>query len=123
MTSKDLPGGEPDASYAYDLLGRMLSASQNGVTVSFTWDALGRRLTQSIPIPGIANPVFTSEWDLAGRRTRYIWPVDASSSTPYYVDYDHLVTGEVTAIREKGATSGAGVLAVYGYDDLGRRTA
>jgi RHS repeat-associated protein len=48
--------------------------------------------------------------------------VDASSSTAYYVDYDYLVTGEVSAIREKGATSGIGVLASYGYDDLGRRT-
>jgi RHS repeat-associated protein len=28
----------------------------------------------------------------------------------------------VEKVREKGATSGAGVLAVYGYDDLGRRT-
>ncbi|HEX8308970.1 MAG TPA: hypothetical protein VF645_11205, partial [Allosphingosinicella sp.] len=121
-TSKDLPGSEPDAAYAYDLVGQLLSATQNGVTIGFTWDALGRQLTQTIPIPSIANPVFASEWDLAGRRTRYTWPVDASSSTAYYVDYDYLITGEVTAIRENGATSGAGVLAAFGYDDLGRRT-
>jgi YD repeat-containing protein len=38
------------------------------------------------------------------------------------VDQDHLVTGEVSAIRENGATSGVGVLASYAYDDLGRRT-
>jgi YD repeat-containing protein len=38
------------------------------------------------------------------------------------IDYDYLVTGEVTRIRENGATSGAGVLASYAYDDLGRRT-
>lgn len=31
-----------------------------------------------------------------------------------------MVTGEVSAIRENGATSGIGVLATYGYDDLGR---
>jgi RHS repeat-associated protein len=36
--------------------------------------------------------------------------------------YDHLVTGELSAIRENGATSGAGVLATFGYDSLGRRT-
>jgi len=35
---------------------------------------------------------------------------------------DYLVTGEVTKIRENGATSGAGVLATYSYDDFGRRT-
>jgi YD repeat-containing protein len=38
------------------------------------------------------------------------------------VDHDYLVTGEMTAIRENGATSGAGVLATYTYDNLGRRT-
>lgn len=31
------------------------------------------------------------------------------------------MTGEVSAIREYGATSGAGVLASYGYDNLGKR--
>jgi RHS repeat-associated protein len=60
--------------------------------------------------------------DLAGRRTKLTWPVDASSPTAYYANYDYLVTGEVEKVREKGATSGAGVLAIYGYDDLGRRT-
>ena len=57
------------------------------------------------------------QYDLAGRRTRLTWPGSA-----LYVDYDHLVTGEVSAIRENGATSGIGVLATYAYDDLGRRT-
>ena len=38
------------------------------------------------------------------------------------MDYDYLVTGEVTKIRENGATTGVGVLATYAYDDLGRRT-
>ncbi|WP_294092784.1 hypothetical protein [Sphingomonas sp.] len=36
--------------------------------------------------------------------------------------YDRLVTGEVSAICENGATSGIGVLATYAYDNLGRRT-
>jgi RHS repeat-associated protein len=39
-----------------------------------------------------------------------------------FVNYDYLVTSETTKIRENGATSGVGVLATYGYDDLGRRT-
>jgi RHS repeat-associated protein len=43
-------------------------------------------------------------------------------SSSLYVDYDYLVTGEATKIRENGATSGAGVLASFAYDDLGRRT-
>ena len=52
----------------------------------------------------------------AGRRTRLTWP-DA-----FYVTYDYLATGEMTAIRENGATSGVGVLATFAYDNLGRRT-
>ena len=35
------------------------------------------------------------------------------------MNYDHLLTGEISAIRENGASSGVGVLASYGYDDLG----
>jgi YD repeat-containing protein len=57
----------------------------------------------------------TSTWDLAGRRTRITHP------DSFYVDQDYLVTGELQKIRENGATSGAGVLATYAYDDLGRR--
>ncbi len=39
-----------------------------------------------------------------------------------FVDYDYLLTGEATRIRENGAPSGIGVLATYAYDNLGRRT-
>ena len=51
---------------------------------------------------------------VSGRRTRLTWP------DSFYVDYDHLVTGEMTKVGENGATSGAGVLATFAYDDLGR---
>jgi RHS repeat-associated protein len=111
QTSKDLPGSEPDVAYGYDLLGRLTSASQTGHALSFTYDALGRVLNQTGPLG-----TFASEWDLAGRRTRLTWP------DSFYVTYDYLVTGEMTAIRESGATSGIGVLASFAYDQLGRRT-
>jgi RHS repeat-associated protein len=55
-------------------------------------------------------------YDLAGRRTRI------THGDGFFADYDHLLTGEVSAIRENGATSGVGVLASYAHDDLGRRT-
>ena len=55
-------------------------------------------------------------YNVAGRRTRI------THADSFYVDYDYLVTGEVTNVRENGATSGAGVLATYSYDNLGRRT-
>jgi RHS repeat-associated protein len=110
-TLKDLPGSEPDVSYSYDLLGRVTGASQTGNSLSFTYDALGRNLTQAGP-----QGTNTSAYDIAGRRTRL------THADGFYVDEDHLITGEVSAIRENGATSGVGVLASFAYDDLGRRT-
>ena len=110
-TLKDLPGSEPDVTYGYDLLGRMTSASQSGHALSFTWDALGRRLTETGPMGSV-----TSTWDLAGRRTRITHP-----GGTYYVDQEYLVTGEMTAIRENGASTGLGVIAAFAYDSLGRR--
>ena len=108
---KDLPGTEPDVSYGYDLLGRLTSASQTGHALSFTYDALGRRRTETGPMGTVA-----SEWDLAGRRTRITHP-----GGTYFVDQDYLVTGEMSAIRENGATSGLGVIATFAYDSRGRR--
>jgi RHS repeat-associated protein len=112
VTLKDLPGSEPDVSYAYDNLGRVTSASQTGNSLTFTWDALSRKLTEAGP-QGTA----TSEYDLANRRTKLTYP-----GSGLYVNTDYLVTGEATAIRENGAPAGVGVLASYGYDNLGNRT-
>jgi RHS repeat-associated protein len=113
LTLKNLPGSNPDTSYSYDLLGRMTGMSRtDGHSLSFGFDALGRKTSA-----GANSGSFTYEYDLAGRRTRVTHPGGA-----FYAQYDYLVTGEVSAIRENGATSGAGVLATFGYDDLGRRT-
>jgi RHS repeat-associated protein len=110
VTAKNLPGSEPDVTYAYDLLGRTTSAATASQMLSFTYDALGRNLTQAAP-----HGTVTSTWDIAGRRTRIAHP------DGFYVDQEYLVTGEPTAIRENGAASGAGVLATYAWDNLGRR--
>jgi RHS repeat-associated protein len=111
VTFKDLPGSDPDTSFAYDLFGRLTGATQGTDSVSFTYDAFGRKLGET----GLLGTI-QSQWDAAGRRVRMTWP-DGT-----YVDYDHLVTGETSAVRQNGATSGLNVLATYGYDDLGRRT-
>jgi RHS repeat-associated protein len=110
-TAVDRPGSEPDLAFTYNLMGQTLSASQGAQALGFTYDALGRQLTQSGPHGTIA-----SEYDLAGRRTKITHPGG------YFVEQDYLVTGEMRAIRENGATSGVGVIAVFGYDDRGRRT-
>jgi RHS repeat-associated protein len=110
QTAKDLPGSEPDIAYDYDLLGRLDSAARGGNSLSFEYDALGRQLSQTG-----GGRTYRSTWDLAGRRTRLTHP------DLFHVDQDYLVTGEMTAIRENGATSGVGVLATFDYDQLGRR--
>jgi YD repeat-containing protein len=88
----------------------VIGATQPGLAVSFTYDGFGRQLTQTSPV----GPV-RSAWNAGGRRTRITYPDN------HHVDQDHLVTGELTVIRENGATAGSGVLATYGYDRLGRR--
>lgn len=112
VTLKNLPGTEPDVSYGYDNLGRLTSASQTGNSLSFTYDALSRNLTQAGP-----QGTVTSAYDLAGNRTQVTYP-----STGLYVNYDYLVTGDIQKIRENGATTGVGVLATYAYDNLGNRS-
>lgn len=116
LTGVDRPNvlwWETDRSYGYDLLGRLTSATEGwGHNLSFTYDALGRKLTEG----SVWYGTMTSTYDLAGRRTSLAWP------DGFYVSYDHLVTGEMSSIREYGPTSGGLVLATFGYDDLGRRT-
>ncbi len=60
-----------------------------------------------------------SEYDLAGRRTKLIHPDPGGS---FFVNYDWDVGGSLTKVRVQGATSGAGVVAQFSYDDWGRRT-
>lgn len=115
-TLKNLPGSEPDVTYGYDNLGRLTLANQTGNNLSFTYDALSRNLTQTGP-----HGTICSNWDVAGRRTRLVYAGTCATPT-LWMDYDYLVTGEMTKIRENGATSGIGVLATFAYDDLGRRT-
>jgi RHS repeat-associated protein len=124
-----------EIDYVYDNLGRMTSAtpSANGPTTTFTYDNFSRPLTvvassrtityaydQLSQVTSEAQPQGTVQyqWDAAGRRTRITWP----GSSSLYAQYDYNLANEVTAIRENGATSGAGVLATYVYDNLGRRT-
>lgn len=114
QTVVDSPAGTPDFAYTYDNLGRALTSVSNGQTLTWTWDALGRQVSEQGPLGTVE-----AQYDLAGRRTRLTWP----GSPAFYVQYDYDEYGSLTKVRENGASSGAGVLASYTYDNLGRRTA
>lgn len=111
--SSATPSGEYAVNSTYDLLGRLTGVNRPGdsKSVSFTYDALGRVLSESQP-----NGSVSLQYDTAGRLTRLTW------GDGFYVVYDYDVAGNVTAIRENGASSGVGVLASYSYDNLGRRS-
>lgn len=106
-------GINDDVTYSYDLLGQLLAANgqQSGHYATFAYDALGRIVSEG----DVFRPK-SHAYDLAGRRVRMTY------GDGFYVDYNYDVTGNVIAIRENGAVSGAGVLANYTYDNLGRRS-
>lgn len=112
LTTKNLPGSEPDTSYSYDLMGRATGVTQGSHANSFVHDALGRLTSQTDPQGTIGYT-----YDAAGRRLTMSYP-----GAVLTINYDYDVAGNVTAIRENGAASGVGVLATYAFDDLGRRS-
>lgn len=52
--TKDLPGSEPDVTYAYDLMGRATGVTQSAQTLTFAQDALGRLTSQTGPLRTIS---------------------------------------------------------------------
>lgn len=109
VTLKDLPGAEPDVSYAYDNLGRLTTATQTGNNLTFGYDALSRKTSESGPLG-----TTSFGYDLANRKTSITYP----TTTVLTINYAYLVTGELSTIKQ-GANP---TLATYGYDNLGNRT-
>jgi RHS repeat-associated protein len=109
-TLTDAPAGVDDVSYAYDNLNRQRTATAGGQTLTSNWDALSRLTSASGPLGTVGYG-----YDLAGRRTSITWP------DGFWAAYDFNVAGDLTAIRENGATNWQ--LASWAYDNLGRRLA
>lgn len=105
LVTKTLPGGEPSANYAYDLMSRPTSAVQAGQTLTFAYDARSRNTSQSGPQGTVGY-----QYDVAGRRTRMTW------ADGFFVTYEYHIDGSIAVIRENGGTA----LATYGYDPQGR---
>jgi len=112
LTSRNAPGTDPDVTFTYDNLGRIKSMSQSGHTLTYDYNALGQLIEESGPKGDV-----TYEYNAQGLRSRMDYP----GSGGFYVTYDYNVAGDLEEIREKGATSGVGVLADFAYDDWGRR--
>jgi RHS repeat-associated protein len=107
----DAPGSQPDVTMSYDNFDRLIASSQSGHVISTTYDVLGQLLSETQ-----AGRTVSYLYDAAGRRMRMTWP------DSFFVAYDYNVAGELTAIRENGASSGPGVLATFAYDNLGSRS-
>jgi RHS repeat-associated protein len=111
---KDIPGSTTLDVYSdYDLADRLLSArfgSTAGQGVVYTYDQQKRLETETSH-----GRTLTFGYDPAGNRTRLTYP-DAN-----YIEYVFDEANRNTQLRENGATSGAGLLAVYTYDPLSRR--
>ncbi|MBL8265668.1 RHS repeat domain-containing protein, partial [Steroidobacter sp.] len=107
---KSLPGSEPGVTYSYDHSNRMRGASTSAGSVGWVYDALGRLKSETSSLGTVSYL-----YDAAGRRERLTWP------DQLWVQYAYDASNALTAIREQGATSGAGVLATFTYDNLGRR--
>lgn len=110
LTTKNLPGTEPDVTYAYDYMNRATGVTQGAQTHSFALNALSQVTSQTGPLGTTGY-----SYDAAGRRLTMSYPGGVLT-----VNYDYDNVGNVTKIRENGATSGVGVLAAYAFDNQGR---
>lgn len=112
---KNLPSTTAlDVYTDYDAAGRITDLRYGSLTgggIVLGYDGAKRRSSEET-----FGKAMTYEYDLAGNRTRVTW-FDGQ-----YAQYSYNAAGQLTMIGENGATSGAGVLATFTYDDLGRRT-
>jgi len=97
----------PAASYTYDNLDAMLTATENGQTLTMAYDNLHRLTTVAGPLGTV-----TYSYDLAFQRTRMQWP------DIYYVNYTRDWAGALTMISQQWNYD---PLVNFQYDNLGRR--
>lgn len=118
-TVKTVPDGgtADDVFSAYDNLGRKLSARFDSVSstsaVIWTWDALGRPTTETT-----YGRTLTSQYDLAGRRTRLYWP--AAGGQHDYIESLWYLNNQLYQMRENGVATKPHLLFHGLYDNLGR---
>jgi len=105
------PSTGTDIYYAYNLVGNPIYAhysSTGGSGVDYTWDALGRKLTETS-----YGRTVSSQYDLAGNRTRLTYP-DSN-----YIQYSYDILNRMQQVQQNGSA----VMVAYSYDNLGRISA
>ncbi len=120
MNGQASPGTIQHAiTYGYDVLGRVLTETDN-LTHSLTsvFDRGGRLTSTAIAGPQWSGTKTVSyQYDASGNRTRLIWP-DA-----YYTQYCYDALNRMSfAAENSDAACAAGKLATYSYDLLSRRS-
>ena len=110
ITFVDASANGQDIGYTYDNFGRLLTSSA-AETLTFNYDQLSRLVSQQHSVLGTVSYAY----DAAGRMSRLIWP------DGFYAQYTYDAADDLLQIGENGATSGAGLLAEFQVDDLGRR--
>ncbi len=109
--------GDANPSYTYDLLGHVISIGNgNGVYstgTNYSYDALGRMITETSYYNSQGATTKSMQYDLDGRRTRLSW------QDGIFVTYQYWNNGSMRAVFDHTGS----LLANWGYDDDGRRTA
>lgn len=122
QTLKTVPTASQDVFSGYDLAGRPTcdlfgSAAGPNITcasytsgINYGYDPHSKRLTGETEF----GREVAYGYDQANNITSITWP-DSN-----LVDFDYDALNRAYQMRENGATSGVGVLAIYGYDALSR---
>ena len=108
-------GSSSDVYYNYDLAGDLLAAqfgSYGGTGITYTYDAWGRKLTETS-----YGRTVTSKYDASGNRTDLIYPDGVD------IQYTYDVLNRMEQVKKISGTvacTSGDSLACYTYDDLGR---
>lgn len=111
-------------AYQYDLADQIISASRNGISETFAWDAVGNRSSAVIG-PGnrlLANDDFRFTYDDAGRRTSRI-DTSTGDSWEYHYGPDGRLATEIAYAFVDPAVGIHSIATHTSFDALGRRHA
>ncbi len=121
------PGGSPvtpTVAFGYDPLGNLTAVTDAlGRSITFRYDALGRRASQVDPqVTGQAGPgTWTYGYDAAGELLSSTDPTGARTEATYD-DLGRQITATIVERHPAGSTSPQNLTTTLGYDDAGNRT-